>query len=274
MRMEQLIEQEDLWGLDVWLRNHNNPDYEDQFKPTSCWKTGQEGKHTWLTYAVSEGLWELVAILLFHGADPLQTCPRNRNYTAFNYLVKWRPYRDYGLYYFGATLLNKEGRAAEYLGLMFPQDHVQPFGADVNALMPDMDPVTAHFLLSGTHIKTALMHAADNVYPFCTRWLIRGRRARVNLCLDNSKNAMYFAMKRFPGCMATDSHSPDYMMKLWMYWWLLVDELMRFNANPSRWRKKFPEAWTFIRAYVETVHMTPQHELPKILEYPCNMHFV
>ena len=44
---------------------------------TKSWTTGQEGKHTWLTDTVSKGLWEVVAILSFHGADPHQTCPQH-----------------------------------------------------------------------------------------------------------------------------------------------------------------------------------------------------
>ena len=33
-------------------------------------------------------------------------CPQHCNYTSFDYLIKLRAYRDYGLYCFGATFLN------------------------------------------------------------------------------------------------------------------------------------------------------------------------
>ena len=101
--IESLIEKNDLWALDCFLQKHVH--FGDDLL-TVTWKTGQEGKHTWLTDAVSKGLWEIVAILLFYGADPRQTCPQHRNYNAFDYLLNFRPYRDYGMYYFGATLLN------------------------------------------------------------------------------------------------------------------------------------------------------------------------
>ena len=58
------------------------------------------------------------------------------------------------------------------------------------------------------------MYAADNVYPYCTRWLLRGRKAKVNVSSllahhhhhhhhhhDNNNNdldAMYFALRQFP----------------------------------------------------------------------------
>ena len=42
----------------------------------------------------------IVAILLFYGADSHQTCRQYRNYNAFDYLLNFRPYREYGIYYF------------------------------------------------------------------------------------------------------------------------------------------------------------------------------
>ena len=51
--------------------------------------------------------------------------------------------------------------------------------------MPDMDPRTIQFVHepqdAETILQSALMYAADNVYPYCTRWLLRGRRAKVNV---------------------------------------------------------------------------------------------
>ena len=97
--IELLIEKNDLF----FLQKHVQHDPSGVL--TATWKTGQEGKHTWFTDAVSKGLWEIVAILLFYRADPHQTCPQHRNYNAFDYLLNFRPNREYGIYYFGATLL-------------------------------------------------------------------------------------------------------------------------------------------------------------------------
>ena len=97
--IESLIEKNDLWALDCFLQKHvQHHDHSGVL--TSTWKTGQEGKSTRLTDAVSKGLWEIMVILLFYGADPHQTCPQHRNYNAFDYLLNFRPYREYGIYYF------------------------------------------------------------------------------------------------------------------------------------------------------------------------------
>ena len=216
--IESLIEKNDLWALDCFLQKHVH--FGNDYLLTATWKTGQEGKHTWLTDAVSKGLWEIVAILLFYGADPRQTCPQHRNYNAFDYLLNFRPYRDYGIYYFGATLLNTTTnnnistsslslpvRTANYLAHAYPQDQNEPLGANVNALMPDMDPRTIQFIHhpqdAETILQTALMYAADNVYPYCTRWLLRVRRAKVNVSSlvrhhHHRLDAMYFALQQFP----------------------------------------------------------------------------
>ena len=295
IRIESLIEKNDLWALDCFLQKHVHFGHDDLL--TATWKTGQEGKHTWLTDAVSNGLWEIVAILLFYGADPHQNCPQHRHYNAFDYLLNFRPYRDYGMYYFGATLLNTTTntttqstpslslplRTANYLAHMYPQDRNEPLGANVNALMPDMDPTTIQFIYdhpqdAETILQTALMYAADNVYPYCTRWLLRGRKAKVNVSAlvrhhhDHHRlDAMYFALQRFPATtLAADKNYYDQSL---FNWWLMVHELLHFKANPFKWQETFPWACAAIQEYVETVQMTPQHLLARTLVWPYNVHF-
>ena len=165
----------------------------------------------------------IVAILLFYGADSHQTCRQYRNYNAFDYLLNFRPYREYGIYYFGATLFNSSTnnnntslssvRTANFLAHAYPQDQNEPLGADVNALMPDMEPRASQFIHHPQDedtvvLQTALMYAADNMYPYRTRWLLRGRRAKVNASSlliahhnhhhHDNLGAMHFALKRFP----------------------------------------------------------------------------
>ena len=128
------------------------------------------------------------------------------------------------------------------LGIYFPQDDHESFSADVNALMPHMiwNPVTAQFVhpqQPHRHhekpIKTAVMHAAGHLYPFCTRLLLWGSQANVNVCLaQHHRDAMYFAMKQFPG-VANASHHNHHDMKQWTHWWLLVHELMCLKSDHS-----------------------------------------
>ena len=117
-------------------------------------------------------------------------------------------------------------------------------------------------------------------YPYCTRWLLRGHRAKVNVSSlarhhHYKLDAMYFALKRFPATttttIATDANYHD---KSLFNWWLMVHELLRFKANAFKWQETFPWACAVIQEYVEIVHMTPQHLLARTLVWPYNMHFL
>ena len=50
--IESLIEKNDLWALDCFLQKHVH--FGDDLL-TANWNTGQEGKNTWLTDALSKG---------------------------------------------------------------------------------------------------------------------------------------------------------------------------------------------------------------------------
>ena len=125
-------------------------------------------------------------------------------------------------------------------------------------------------------LQTALMYAADNLYPYCTRWLLRGHRAKVNVSSllashhhhHHNLDAMYFALKRFPATRA-------YSVGGW--WSPSVHGLLCSKANPFKWqhwRETFPWPCAVIQEYVETVHTTPQHLLARTLVWPCHMHFL
>ena len=156
--------------------------------------------------------------------------------------------------------------------------------------MPDMYPRTMQFIHHPQDedtvvLTTALMYAADNVYTYCTRWLLRGRRAKVNVSSlliahhhnhnhnhhDDNLDAVYFALKLFPTLSTTTitaAFDANYHDKSLFNWWLMIHELLCFKANPFKWQKTFPWACAVIQEYVETVQMTPQHLLARTLVWP------
>ena len=76
------------------------------------------------------------------------------------------------------------------------------------------------------------MYAADNLYPYCTRWLLRGHRAKVNVSSllashhhhHHNLDAMYFALKRFPATttITTTTSDANYRDKSLFSWWMMV----------------------------------------------------
>ena len=95
------------------------------------------------------------------------------------------------------------------------------------------------------------MYAADNVNPYCTRWLLQGRRAKVNVSSlahhhHHNLHAIYFALKRFPATTTTTAAAANYHDKSLFNWWLMVHALLCFKADPFKWRESFPWACAVI----------------------------
>jgi len=179
-------------ALDELLREHNGHNINLQ---TLFVREGYQ--ETLLMYAVDHCKPEVIAVLMYHDADPLQTCPQLSDLCAFemnfsrNFHARNRPF-----FHFIATLLN-HGLIKESRG-MYQGDHLM--GANVNAPLPDIEP-NAHDLIQENprppHWQTALMYACDQGYPFCVRYLLRICNADVNIQNDDRLDAMDFALLSF-----------------------------------------------------------------------------
>ena len=115
-----------------------------------------------------------MAILLFYVGDPQQTCPQHGNYNAFDYLLNFRPYREYVIYYFGVYLNQHYHKQHIIISndskllSPYPQDQTEPLGADVNTLMPDMDPKTIQFI----HHRMIILRMQKHYYKQCLCMLL------------------------------------------------------------------------------------------------------
>lgn len=179
-------------ALDELLQEHNGRSINLQ-----TLFVREDYQETLLMYAVDHCKPEIIAVLMYHSADPLQTCPQLSDLCAFemnfsrNLHARNRPF-----FHFIATLLN-HGLITESMGINH-RDHLM--GANVNAPLPDIDLDVESFLQenpSPPHWKTALMYACDRGYPFCVRYLLRICNADVNIQNDDGLDAMDFALLSF-----------------------------------------------------------------------------
>ena len=221
------------------------------------WRPGHFEESTFLTDAVASRKLEIVAILLFHGADPEQICPRRDSFCAFDealaHKIDEQPIsRQNNLFNILCTLLNtwygKRPRAQE----MYPKDYL--YGFDVNAFS----------IVQFDGDKTVLMYCVRNNMPFCVRWLIRNRNANVHVKNKvNKKNAIFFSMQAYTEklqILQKYQHS-EYEQRHFINWWLIARELIDHGANAMEWSKEFPDAWNFIAQYIQVTRSVPAHEL-------------
>jgi hypothetical protein len=137
--------------------------------------TGEDQKNTWLTNAVRKRQFEIVAILLYHGADAHQPCPQRNDLTAFDGMFSHYHAQNRHLFYLMATLLNNNDVPPER-GMMYRNDHL--FGSDPNALLLEVSP--SEGIESATH-DTPLTMAVSLYLPYTIRYLVERRGARIDL---------------------------------------------------------------------------------------------
>ena len=195
--------------------------------------------------------YELVAILLYHGADPLQRRNGASDWSAFDMLFSLPPpIEDTVGFHFLATLLNN-GISPEGSGGARERMDRHLFGSHVDAPLRDFDPnyYVEHDL---TEIpdpwQTALMYACEQGYPYCARYLIEKRGYNVHIKNNEGLDAMCFAMSSFernvlsgPDERGLYGPNMDRDIALAVYQHLFKI-LLDAGANP--WRR-FRKAWEF-----------------------------
>ena len=137
--------------------------------------TGEDQKNTWLTNAVRKRQFEIVAILLYHGADAHQPCPQRNNLTAFDGMFSHYHAQNRHLFYLMATLLNNNDVPPER-EMRYPNDHL--FGSDPNAMLLKVSPSDG--IESATN-DTPLTMAVSLELPYTIRYLVERRGARIDL---------------------------------------------------------------------------------------------
>jgi hypothetical protein len=128
--------------LDALLSEHPDPDIV--WQAMHAWQRNAEtpGTNTWLTHAVTEAHIEAIAVLLYHGADPLQQYPQRGNVCALDdaSVHYHNRERDPTNFHLIATLLNSsifKTDPAKKKGYMITGGSDEPFGIDPNAPILD-----------------------------------------------------------------------------------------------------------------------------------------
>ena len=136
------------------------------------WRPEHFEESTFLTDAVASGKQEIVAILLFHGADPEQICPQRGSFCAFDEAFAFElsepfpPTRN-NLFNIMCTLLNTlHGRRAK-AQQRYADDYLRGFDVD------------AFSIIAFDGKRTVMMHCVCANMPFSVRWLIRNRNANI-----------------------------------------------------------------------------------------------
>jgi hypothetical protein len=220
------------------------------------WVRGKEGRHTWLTEAVHDTKFEIVAILLFYGADPNKACPLRENRTAFDGCWSHRHAQNRDRFHFMATLLNN-GRIPfpRPFGHMMLNDHL--VGQNPNAPLPVINTDTQLEEIPD-HYDTALTFAVKHSLPLCVRWLIHGRGADVRVRNGDGLAPLELAMQQFPKSpRAPCDHRIDYEsyelnLGRWKQMALLltaadVNGEVVCARNIERWRNLYPEPLAFYK---------------------------
>ena len=150
---------------------------------------------TLLAMAVRNLNLEMIAILMWHGADPLQPCPEHDNVCPFYLNFNNLHAQNRDRFHFLATLLNNgiptDSRYRRRT------DHL--LGSHINAPLPDLeyDPYTGDDVevpIPFSHWKTALMYACERGDAYCTRYLLQRRGADVHIKNAEGHDALYFAL--------------------------------------------------------------------------------
>ena len=236
------------------------------------WRPEHVEESTFLTDAVASKKPEIVAILLFHGADPEQICPQRGSFCAFDEAFTFQsseaiPSRRNNFFNIMCTLLNTFSGRRSRAERMYVDDYLHGF--DVNAFsIVDFDGE-----------KTVLMQCVCANMPFCVRWLIRNRNANVHVKKNraNNKNAIFFCMEAYSEKLRflQNYQESEYEQRHFINWWLIARELIDHGADAMEWSQVFPEAWNFIAQYIQVTRSVPGHELNaspmSYLEWPLYM---
>jgi hypothetical protein len=218
------------------------------------WVPGKDKRHTWLTEAVHDQKMEMMAILLFYGADPNKVCPLRSNLTAFDDCWAHRHAQNRDRFYFLATLLNN-GRIPypRPFGTMVHNDHL--VGQDPDAPLPVFNRDTREEEISPEY-DTALTFAVKQNLPFCVRWLVRGRGADVSVKNGNGFAPLEVAMQYFPKPPRTpydrwtDHKNYELNLERWkeMAFTLTLADTRSKVANENNlkhWKRQYPDASMF-----------------------------
>jgi hypothetical protein len=233
-------------SLDAFLARYENS--RELYGALHSWMRSKEMRHTWLTEAVTSQSCEIIAILLYYGADPQQRCPGRENQNAFDggflhYLPRYTT-----IFYFIMTLLNNGLVEGDNIhGYVRPNAHL--IGLNPNAPLPDCSREGAEFI--PPNWDTALTYAVQNKLPFCVRWLILGRGADVRVKNGEGFAPLEVALRCFPkrpaapydGLMYQERWEND--LRLWRQ---IISALVLFgkpDIEAEKWRLIYREAYAF-----------------------------
>ena len=155
------------------------------------WRPEHFEESTFLTVAVASAKQEIVAILLFHGADPEQICPQRGSFCAFDEAFIFQiseaiPSRQNNFFNIMCTLLNTLHGRRSRAERTYVDDYLHGFDVD------------AFSIVEFDGKRTVLMDSVCATMPFCVRSLIRNCNANVHVKnRANTKNAMFFSMEAY-----------------------------------------------------------------------------
>ena len=212
----------------------------------NSWALNMVDRETWLTKAVFESDFEIIAILMSYGADPLKVCPLKDNLCAFDMLATHYHAQNRPRFHFLATLLNvgippNTTRG----GFIARDDHL--FGVSANAFLLELDPASGREFFRLDNADTPLAFAVKNYLPYCVRWLIYGREAAVD---ESHMNLLKVALECFPKRPPDTAHSIEH--RLWAEklekWKMILSILCKAGVSISeseylRWREQYGEAF-------------------------------
>ncbi len=212
------------------------------------YRRSEEMRHTWLTEAVGSQEMEIIAILLYYGADPHQKCPWRDDQNAFNGAYSHYCQRYISRFYFIMTLLNDGSDKQDDLrGYGGPNAHL--IGLNPNAPLPDN--------VEGTEIvpskwDTALTFAVQHKLLFCVRWLILGRGADVRVKNGEGFAPLEVALRCYPKRPKApyDGHEHQERWEKDLRLWGQIIRALVIFGNPDieakEWRLKYREAYAFL----------------------------
>ena len=199
-----------------------------------------------LFLAVENMKMEMIAVLMYHGADPLEICPLRSNLTPFDMCFRHHHAQSRETFHFIATLLNIGIPEQRTGGWMMRNAHV--IGVDVNAPLPEL--VDGEEVLVPQNWQTALMYACHEGYPYCVRYLLHCRKAKVEIKNDLQLDAVYFALHNYPVIELAnrDVHRRPLRRLIRHRYRMMFSLLLHAGADASVWFGAFPEASSFYYA--------------------------
>ena len=138
------------------------------------WRPEHFEESRFLTDAVASAKQEIVAILLFHGADPEQICPQRGSFCAFDEAFIFQiseaiPSRQNNFFNIMCTLLNTLHGRRSRAERTYVDDYLHGFDVD------------AFSIVEFDGKRTVLMDSVCASMPFCIRWLICNSNANVHV---------------------------------------------------------------------------------------------